>query len=674
MSPVTPGKVQGVGGRKPEDPGRPITHTPFEGEEEKMKGTCSNGKTWIRAALLLVVALGAPGGVVAQERAADNEATRLEPIVVTATRIPQKVSEQGSAVSVVTREEIELKAPAVAGDVLKELPGVNVQRSGSPGAIESIKIRGGKGTNVLVMIDGFPVNSPTGGGFDIGFLRLDGFERVEVVRGAQSALYGSNAMSGVVNFIPRKAEEGRKYGVGLAGGNHGSLDWSGFAQGGGRRGNLHMGVGGFESDGFLANDDTSIVSFLSLGEAAIGGKSRLHAIAFSSELDKGIPVDSTLVGSIFRDSNHRFKRRAFLRGARWETEVSKSLALEASGAVHEEFLNDNDPADPGTGDFGPVEFTIKERKTMYRLLGRVSPSRVSTTFVGVEYIKDRATDRDNFGLDLAASSFNRSVFVQEELRPVKHGGISLGARLDRNSEAGTEFNPRATAFYEFERLGVRVRGAVGRGFRVPTIVEKGDPFIGNLGLSPETAVSYEAGASLSRGGLALSATYFYQSFDDLIQFVSTGLFTGTLQNVPGAFSRGVEAEAAWRLTPAIELDLSYTYADTWDSANQRRILGTPDQRGTASMLLSSASRWQGRLVWLVESDQLDVAPDFVVRERPGFARLDAFARYRWEPAASGVREIALIGKLQNLLDRKYEERVGIPAPGINFLVGAEVKI
>jgi outer membrane receptor for ferrienterochelin and colicin len=155
MSPVTPGKVQGVGGRKPEDPGRPITHTPFEGEEEKMKGTCSNGKTWIRAALLLVAALGAPGGVVAQERAADNEVERLEPIVVTATRIPQKVSEQGSAVSVVTREEIELKAPAVAGDVLKELPGVNVQRSGSPGAIESIKIRGGKGTNVLVMIDGF---------------------------------------------------------------------------------------------------------------------------------------------------------------------------------------------------------------------------------------------------------------------------------------------------------------------------------------------------------------------------------------------------------------------------------------------------------------------------------------------------------------------------------------
>lgn len=634
-----------------------------------MKGATA-GRPWKRIAstFLAAAATGIPVTALAQEP------TRLDPIVVTATRIEEKVSEQASSVSVVTREEIELKEPAVAGDVLRELPGVNVQRSGSPASRENIKIRGGKSTHALVMIDGFPVNSPTSGEFDISSIRLDGVERVEVVRGAQSALYGSNAMGGVVNFIPRRAEEGGQYGAGLAGGSHDSLDWKGFARGGGKKGNFHLSLGGFESDGFLPNDDASLVSFLGLAEAAIGGKNRLHAIAFSSELDKGIPVDSTFSGSAFRDANHRFKRRAFLRGARWETEVSKSLTLEASGAVHEEYLNDNDPADPGTGDFGPVEFTIKERKSIYRLLGRFSPSRVSTTFVGGEYIKDRATDRDNFGTDLAASSFNRSVFVQEELRPLRHAGVSLGARVDRNSETGTEFNPRAAGFYEFERLGARVRAAVGRGFRVPTIVEKRDPFIGNPGLSPETSVSYEVGADLKRGGLALSATYFYQAFDDLIQFVPTGPFTGTLQNVPGAFSRGVEAEAAWRLAPAAEIDLSYTYADTWDSTNQRRILGIPDQRGTASILLSFGSRWQGRLVWLVESDQLDVAPDFAVRKRGGFARFDSYGRYRWEPVDSGVKEIALTGKVQNLLDRKYEERLGIPAPGINFIIGAEMKI
>ncbi|MGB3398812.1 MAG: TonB-dependent receptor plug domain-containing protein, partial [Candidatus Deferrimicrobiaceae bacterium] len=339
------------------------------------------------------VAAGVPGDLRAEE------AIRLETIVVTATRVEQKVSEQASAVSVVTRDEIELKSPSVAGDVLQELPGVNVQRSGTPGSRENVKIRGGKSTHVLVMIDGFQVNSPTSGEFDIGSFPLDGFERVEVVRGAQSALYGSNAMGGVVNFIPRKGKEGKRAGVRVEGGTHASLDWGGFAEAGGKRGNVHVSAGGFESDGLLPNDDASIVSVLGSGEAVIGEKSRLHAVAFRTEMEKGIPIDFTP-----RDVNHRFNRRGFLRGVRWETEVSKSFALEASGAVHEEDLEDKDPADPG--ESGPVEFTIKERKTIVRLLGRFSPSPVSTTFVGGEYEKDRATDRDNFGLDLAASRFN----------------------------------------------------------------------------------------------------------------------------------------------------------------------------------------------------------------------------------------------------------------------------
>lgn len=618
----------------------------------------SRRRSWLLAAAL---AAAVPASVPAEE------ATRLSPIVVTATRIEQKVSEQAAAVSVVTRDEIELKSPNVAGDVLQELPGVNVQRSGTPGSRENIKIRGGKSTHVLVMIDGFPVNSPTSGEFDIGSLTLDGFERVEVVRGAQSALYGSGAMGGVVNFIPRKGEEGKQAGLRVEGGTDETLDWGGFAEAGGERGSLHVSAGGFESDGDLPNDDTSIVSVLGAGEAALGGKSSLHAIAFRTELEEGIPIDFT-----GEDANHRFKRRGFLGGGRWETEISKTFAVEASAAVHEEYLEDRDPADPG--EFGPVDFTIDERKTIFRLLGRISSSPASTTFVGGEYEKDRATDKDNFGLDLAENSYNRSVFVQEELRPFEGAGISLGARWDRNSEAGTEFNPRAAAFYRFARLGLRVRGAAGRGFRVPTIVEKHDPFVGNPGLSPETAISYEGGADIEVAGVSVSATYFYQSFEDLIQFVSTGPFTGTLENVSGAFSRGVEAEASWRPVPAVGFAVSYTYLDTWDSASRRRILGIPDQRGTASILLSSPTHWQGQIVWIVESDQLDVGPDFAVRERPGFGRLDSYARYGWEPAVSGIREIGLVGRIRNLLDHEYEERVGIPAPGFTVLLGAEVRI
>src|SRR3990172_8588482 len=212
------------------------------------------------AAWAAVATLSVPGAPRAEE------AIRLEPIVVTATRIEQKVSEQASSVSVVTRGEIERKNPVLAGDALQGIPGVDVQRSGSWGNRENIKIRGGLGTHTLVLIDGFPVNSPTMGQFDISSLSVDGFDRIEIVRGTQSALYGSNAMGGVVNFIPRRGEKGRQYGVGASGGSFSTLTWKGFAQGSGEKGILHLGASGFESDGILDNDKTSLASFLGSGE------------------------------------------------------------------------------------------------------------------------------------------------------------------------------------------------------------------------------------------------------------------------------------------------------------------------------------------------------------------------------------------------------------------------
>ena len=640
-----------------------------------MKGTRPKGKAWIRAAVLLVTALVAPGDVVAQERAADNEATRLEPIVVTATRIEQKVSEQGSAVSIVTREEIEMKSPALAGDVLQGIPGVDVQRTGSPGNRENIKIRGGAATHTLVMIDGFPVNSPTLGSFDVGSLPVDDFEQVEVVRGAQSALYGSNAMGGVVNFIPRKGEEGRQFGAGLAGGSFSSLKWNGFARGSGKRGNLHLGAGGWESDGILPNDGNSLKSFLGSGEAAVGGRSRLHALLFATDQKKEIPIDFGTP----RDVNHELTRRSFMAGARWETKVSKALTVTASGSLFDEFFHEVDPADPG--EVAPFVFddTTKTRKMDFRLQGGYAIGTVSTTFVGVVYAKDRATETDPINFtSLAASTYNRSVYVQEELRFRKHTGLSLGARLDRNSEAGTEFNPKVGVFHEIERIGTRVRAAAGRGFRVPTISEKSDPFIGNSGLSPEIAVSYEAGADFHFGKAAqLSATWFYQDFKDLIQFDSTvpgPVGFGQLLNIGRAFSRGVEAEASYRFLPQAALAMTFTWSDTWDPSNQRRILGIPTNRGALSVLLNPAPRWEGRIDWRIESDQLDAPPNGGDIRRPGYARVDAFAKYRRPVLGSGIREIALTGKIQNLLDREYEERKGFPAPKINFLLGAEMKI
>lgn len=628
------------------------------------------------AALLAAAVAGGAAAAFAQDNVAKPEGVRVEPIVVTATRIPQKVSEQGSDISVVTREEIEIKTPALAGDVLQGIPGVDVQRSGSPGNLENIKIRGGLGTHTLVLIDGFPVNSPTLGEFDIGALPVDDFERVEVVRGAQGALYGSNAIAGVVNFIPREGREGRRYGVGLAGGSFSSLKWNGFAEGGGKAGGFHAGAGGWESDGILPNDKTSLVSFLGSGTALVGERNSIHAILFSTDERKEVPID---FGSL-RDPNHVNTRRGLLTGLRWRSEISRTVAVVASGGVFNEYFDVNDPPDPGQ-TYGFDSLT-KTRKDDYTVYGQWTPSSRATTIVGAEYLRDRGTNdfTDPFGsthLDLA--TYNRSLFFQQEIRPAKNAGIGLGGRIDRNTEAGTEFNPKATAYYDIRGTGVRIRAAAGRGFRVATLLEKFDPFVGNRSLAPEVGHSYEAGMDVkSRGGKgSASATWFYQDFRGLIQFVS-GPFGpmgfGEMRNADRAFSRGVEAEASYRMCPGAAVALAYTYSDTWNATNQRRILGIPRQRGAASLLLAPTSRWEGRIDWRVESDLLDAPPNGGDPRRPGYARVDGFARYHWTVQGAEVREIALTGRIGNLLDRRYEERKGYPAPGFNFLLGAEVRI
>lgn len=628
-----------------------------------------------RCMVALILAFFLPGSVPAMAQ----EPVRTEPVVVTATRIEEKVSEQASSVSVVTREEIDLKHPAVAAEALQGIPGTVVQQSGSPGNLANIRIRGGDSNGTLVMIDGFPLNGPSNGQFDISSLPLVGFDRIEVVRGAQSALYGSNAMSGVVNFIPKKALEGARTGFGLAGGSFNTLDLKGHSQWGNRLGGITVGVGRFLSDGNLPNDHTDIVSFLGTGDYRVGEKNRVHAILLSTDESKEIPVTDRGF-----DPNARKKRRDLLAGVRWEIDMTKSFALSVSAAEFDEFLHVSYPAAPTTTIV--EDYTTKSRRGFLRAEGRYSAGSVSNTFFGVEYNKDHSTD-DTYYFDSSfpvsppfnpyvdnpsASTINRSAYLQEELRFGKGTGASLGGRIDGNSEAGTKISPRAAVFKELGQSGVKLRAAYGRGFRVPTIFEKHGKF-GNPDLVPEWADSYEAGIDYrTHGGEAIfSGTYFYQNKHNKVGYQGMNR-TANVDEI----SRGFEGTATWWLHPSVATVLSYTYTNSFDKHNGREIIGVPSQRGMLSFMVAPpGSRFEGQLSWRVESDQLDFAPtDWYPGKRPGYGVVDTYAKYRIPTPAPELKEIALFGKVQNLLNRQYEERKGYPSPGINFLLGAELSI
>ena len=628
----------------------------------------------LRSAMLLAMFL--PWGAASSVAAGPVE---TDPVVVTATRIEEKVSEQASSVSVVTREEIELVGAVLVGDALQGLPGVDVQRKGSPGSMENIKIRGGLASHTLVLIDGFPVNSPAiDGAYDVSTLPVGRFDRIEVVRGPQSALYGSNAMSGVVNFLPPRPSVPARFGAGAAAGSFSTLQWNGFAAGGAGRGGYHLGVGGLTSEGIHPNDDTSIVSFLGGGDVPVGEKNRFHALVLSTDGEKGVPIDFGTP----HDINHRSTRRGLLVGGRWETKISSALTVTASGSRFDEYYHDRDPADPGEAFPYVYDDVLKTVKTDVGIMARIATGERSVTFAGFEFMKNRATDtlKSNFGdTNTADTSIDRSVFLQEEWRSGKGAGVSAGLRVDRDSEAGTVVSPRVAAFHDVPGLGARLRAAAGRGFRTPTISETSDPFLGNPALSPEFTWSYEVGAdiALAGGEAAVSMTWFHQDFRDLIQYDDTvpgPVGFGQLSNVGTSFSRGVELGGTWQLNRVVGLAGTYTYTDTWNSTYGQRIRGVPTQRGSASILLTPTTAFTGRVDWRLESDQLDVPPNGGDPRRPGYARVDLHARYLWRTGSREAPQVALTGKIQNLLNRDYEERKGYPAPGINFLLGMELVI
>jgi outer membrane receptor protein involved in Fe transport len=203
--------------------------------------------------------------------------------------------------------------------------------------------------------------------------------------------------------------------------------------------------------------------------------------------------------------------------------------------------------------------------------------------------------------------------------------------------------------------------------------------VGNPALSPEVAVSYEAGTDIRFAGNRgkLSGTFFYQDFRDLIQFdasVPGPLGFGQLRNKGRAFSRGVEAEAWFLFAPQVQAGITYTLSDTWDRQTGKSIIGIPGNRAMATLLITPVPSFQARLDCQVESGQEDAPLNGTATRRPGYTRVDAYAKYRWRIDGSMVREVALTGKIQNLLDRKYQERIEFPAPGFNFLLGAELKI
>jgi vitamin B12 transporter len=582
-----------------------------------------------------------------------------EEIVVTASALPERVDETPATVTVITREDIETRVARDVADVLREVPGVVVARIGSAGHQTSVFTRGANPAHTLVMWNGVAINTPFFGGYDWGQFSTSGIEQIEIVRGPFSALYGSDAMAGVVNILTVPTRSA--FQASVEGGGHGLLN----AQVAGSHVNGGLTLSGaFESrrdDGFAENDDFDQQSanvalrWTSAAQFSVGFSARY------TTYDLGVPTNlnfalDELVPSLERrqDGNER--------------QIAIPIEQTFGAFRYELLLAENrredtldDPGDP----FGPFFQTTDSLTRRVRLTTRTK-TFLGTIVAGAEGANTTVDDVTNFGPNfLDKERQERSLFIEDRYsRSIGASRLELsaGVRYDDYDQFGNETSPRVAAAWIAGPN--KFRAAYGEAFRAPSVGELYSPFGGNLDLRAERSRSIEAGVdhTFSRGGV-VGLTLFQDKYRDLI--TNAGF---QLANVGRASARGVEVSAQGPVTANVTGGITYTYLDSEQLDSGLELLRRPRHSGSAFVSVRHGIS-ELNLIVLRTGERADILPVLPFSRTSNRAHTTVDANVQFD-----LGRFTPYVKLENLTDVEYEEVRGYVSPSRRAVVGVRFRM
>jgi vitamin B12 transporter len=582
--------------------------------------------------------------------------TFVPPIIISATRSPTSASEIASSVTVITEEEIERKHPVDVVELLRDAPGMNVAAYGGPGQTASVFMRGTNSSHVLVLIDGVPVNDPSGpsNAFDFSNLNVDNIERIEILRGPQSTLYGSNAIGGVINVYTKQgkgrrtvnsyAEYGRyntaRLGTGGSG-EIGATSYSLFASG------MHTDgfsafdkkFGGKERDGsdsqtFSANIAREISDNFT---AKING--RYNRV--DSELDM-IGADDPVPHNDVRQFNGRVSGELKLLDGKWTQELGVGTLRTRRFAS---------------------EFTYDDYQGAHDMIDWVHRFKIlpnNTLLLGTEAWEEsfQADDLPNFNVN------NKAVFAEDQF---SYGPFftSGGVRLDQHETFGRAFTWKVAPGYRIAFTGTTLKGTYGTGFKAPSLFQLYDPTSGNTDLKPEKSRGYDVGFEQSVLGdkVTFGATWFHNVITDLFSFEPAFPFTSI--NLGKARTEGVESFVTWRPVPEWTLGATHTYTLADDTMNDLQLLRRPKHRANVNALYQYSLDGDIGVNVRYVGVRRDYGLDFNRTDLDGFVTLDLTTNYRVSRMAT------LYGRVDNLLNRRYEEVFGFGTPRLSLVAGVK---
>jgi vitamin B12 transporter len=629
---------------------------------------------WIVLLLLWLVLLVPAGMPAAQEPPRD-----LDPVVVTATKLETRAEQLGASVTVIPGDDVPRYHYETVEDVLRTVPGVDIRRAGSFGKLSTISIRGANANQVQVLVDGVRVKSPTTGEADLSDISPDLIDRIEVIRGPQSTLYGADAMGGVVNIITKKGTGPFSGTVEGGAGNYETYTGRGWFSGTYSLLDYAGSISHLESAGQFQNDRSNKDAInMRLGVSLPWNSS----ITFSLRWDQnetGLPVKfvSTSVPPLpeqpIIDTNNRQISETWVMALAGHTKPFEWWEVDLRGGRYQNkttFIDLPDRADECP--FPPCEFPsrIEVGRWEAELVNHFHIGKWSTSSIGLEY---RSEDGQAQGsTPFEASSHTQSAFFEQTFRLWDRLFMSAGFRVEDNSVYGTHWTERGSLSYVIPESGTRIHGGAGSGFRAPTFNDLFFPGFSDPTLQPETSFSWEVGVDqkLWSNRIRLGLTYFNNKFDNLISFtfIDTPPFVKGV-NIGQARAEGVEFVSAFDILDNLTAWLNYTYTESENLQTNHPLAREPRDRLNLGLSWRPIPRLElfGDLQWVSKQFEPAVNPPWVWNS--GYTVVNAGATYRIFQRYAFIQGVDLWTRIQNLTNENYSEVRGFPALGINALVG-----
>jgi vitamin B12 transporter len=595
---------------------------------------------------------------------AAQEETNVQDIVVSATRIATPIHEVASSITVIDRQAIEDHQSQTVPELLRTaIPGLDVNQAGGPAGSVSISLRGSKPEQVLVLLDGVEINDPItpGRAFEWAQLSVADIEQVEVLRGPQSTLYGSDAIGGVINIITRKGSGEPQVSLMAEGGSYGSFTESADVRGGTERVNYSAGIQHYETDGISAADEDN-------GNPEKDGyenstlSTRLgwtptpdHALDFivrysevTQEYDdfySGVPVDANSEG----ESENLIARTQFglkTFDDQWNQKIGFSWV---------EYDRDD------RTEISQSEFDSESQQIDWQ--NDLSFVEWNTITFGVDYQKESGSS--TYESDLWTETFNEEnasmvgVYLQDVIKPTASFLTALGVRYDDHDQAGSEVTYRVAPLVTLASSGTRLKGSLGTGFKAPSLFQLYSVY-GSPDLEPETSVGWDAGVEqdLVDGRMTVGVTYFENQWENMIDY---DYATYTYGNIAEAMSRGVENFMVFRPNGQTDIRAAYTYTDTENEATGESLLRRPRNKAGLDVTYSGIPDWRitaGLQYVGVRKDQDFATTPASPVDLDDYTLLNLSAAYdlneHWE----------IFGRVNNLFDTEYQEVLGYGTMGV----------